>query len=128
MAMVTGRSAPGRCATTTLALVLGMGADPEVRGGVAAISGFLSTLRRDPELRRRCEDAWGSLTARHLAGRVDSLRYAYGPVAALVCALRTIQVVPLKATMWKRGGQAWQFAPRGPLEPFPRDHGRPLAR
>ena len=101
MAMATGKGAPGRCATSVLALALGLGADPEVRSGVTAIAGFLDCLRRGPLLRRRCQDAWGWLTARHLASSSDPIRSVCGPVAALVRILKSIGAVPLRATLWK---------------------------
>ena len=69
-AAATGRGGAGRYATTTIALALGRRADPEVRGGLAAIASYLSAMRRDLALSRKREDAWGSLTANRLGNRV----------------------------------------------------------
>ena len=46
------------------------------------------------------------------------MRHVFGTMAALVRVLKSDGIVPLKAPLWKRGDQAWQFAPRGPLQPF----------
>ena len=45
--------------TTTVALAVGLGADPEVRCEVTAIAGLLGGLRRDLAPRRRCDGRLG---------------------------------------------------------------------
>ena len=57
MAAATGSGGAGRCATIVVALVLGREADPEIRSRVTVIASFLAMMRKDPGLRRRCEDA-----------------------------------------------------------------------
>jgi len=107
-ANATGVGDSGRCTTYTIALAIGEDRDPAVRCRAEAVKEWCVMWRSSPRLRSRLAKSWHTLLPR-LAWQYD-WKAVRGPIGAMICMLRDVDWVPLRANLWgPPKGELWQI-------------------